>query len=323
MSRKICVCLDFLTEELRQRITKTAQKSGFSVEFFNRESDAETALPECEILFAHSVNLARKAPKTLKWYCCTWAGVESYCRDGGVFANADCLLTNSAGAYGVTIAEHILMVTLMLLRRMPEYQEIIRNGGWQNNLPIRSVQGSHITVLGAGDIGCTFADRARAFHPAGIVGISRSGRTRADVFDKTLPTARLDEALPGTDILVMALPNTPETAGILSRERLALLPRHAVVVNVGRGSAIDQAALADALNCGALAGAALDVMVPEPLPESHPLRSAKHILLTPHIAGNMTLGYTCEKAVSMFCEDLENYSSGLPLKHLVNRTRGY
>lgn len=323
MSRKIVVCLEFLTPELRKKIEETAKISGFSVEFFDRESDAAAALSDCEILFGHSVNLLRKAPATLNWYCCAWAGVEPYCNDSRTFANPDCLLTNSAGAYGVTIAEHILMVTLMLLRRMPEYQEIIRDCGWRNDLTVRSIQGSRITVLGAGDIGCTFAQRARALCPASITGVSRSGRARADVFDEMAPTSRLDALLPRTDILIMAMPNTPETVGILSRERLALLPSNAIVVNVGRGTAIDQEALADALNSGALAGAALDVMVPEPLPADHPLRSAKHILLTPHVAGNMTLGYTCEKAVSMFCEDLRNYAAGLPLKHLVDRTRGY
>lgn len=323
MSRKICVCLEFLTDELKREISETAGNNGFSVEFFDRESDAGAALSDCEVLFAHSADLVKKAPATLKWYCCAWAGVEPYCNNDGIFANPDCLLTNSAGAYGVTIAEHILMVTLMLLRRMPEYQEIIRSCGWKNDLPIRSIQGSHITVLGAGDIGCTFAERAGAFRPACITGISRSGQARSDVFDEMVPVSRLEELLPRTDILVMALPNTPETAGILSRKRLALLPKHAVVINVGRGAAIDQDALADALNSGTLAGAALDVMVPEPLPENHPLRSARNIILTPHIAGNMTLGYTCEKAVSMFCENVKNYASGRPMKHLVDRTRGY
>ena len=323
MSRKICVCLEFLTDKLKREISETAANNGFSVEFFDRESDAAAALPDCEVLFAHSEDLVKKAPATLKWYCCAWAGVEPYCNNDGIFANPDCLLTNSAGAYGVTISEHILMVTLMLLRRMPEYQEIIRSCDWRKDLPIHSIQGSRITVLGAGDIGCTFAERARAFHPAYISGISRSGRARADVFDEMVSVSRMEEFLPWTDILIMALPNTPETTGILSRKRLALLPKHAVVINVGRGSAIDQDALVDALNSGALAGAALDVMVPEPLPENHPLRSARNIILTPHIAGNMTLGYTCEKAVSMFCENVENYACGRPMKHLVDRTRGY
>ena len=124
-------------------------------------------------------------------------------------------------------------------------------------------------------------------------------------------------------LLIMALPGTPETVGILSRERIALLPENALVINVGRGNAVDQAALADALNGGRIAGAALDVAVPEPLPENDPLWDAKNLILTPHISGNLTLGYTCDRNVELFCEDLANYAAGRPLAHLVDRKRGY
>ncbi|MGI6112053.1 MAG: NAD(P)-dependent oxidoreductase, partial [Bilifractor sp.] len=97
----------------------------------------------------------------------------------------------------------------------------------------------------------------------------------------------------------------------------------AYLVNVGRGSAIDETALTDALNEGKLAGAALDVMQTEPVPANSPLRTAKNILLTPHCAGQMTLDYTREKSVEMFCEDLENFLNGRPLVHEVDRKRGY
>ena len=142
---------------------------------------------------------------------------------------------------------------------------------------------------------------------ARIVGISRSGKARADVYDEMHPIADLDAVLPKTTILVMALPGTAETAGILSRERIALLPSDAIVINVGRGTAIDQPALVEALNSGAIAGAALDVMVPEPLPQDDPLWDAKNLVLTPHTSGNLTLGHTCDSNVDMFCEDLANY----------------
>lgn len=99
-----------------------------------------------------------------------------------------------------------------------------------------------------------------------------------------LPQEQLDQVLPETEILVMALPSVADTVGILSRERIALLPRDAIVVNVGRGTAIDQEALMEALNAGRIAGAALDVVVPEPLPRSTPVEH-RNLLLTPHISG--------------------------------------
>ena len=121
----------------------------------------------------------------------------------------------------------------------------------------------------------------------------------------------------------MSLPGTAETIHILNRERIALLPRSAYVVNVGRGTAVEQEPLIEALNGGRLAGAALDVMDPEPLPPDHPLWEAKNLILTPHVSGNMTLGYTCDVNVEMFCADLLRYGRGEPLKNLVDRTRGY
>lgn len=323
MERNICVCLEFLTDEHRRTIEEAAREAGFSVRFFTDEDEARGFLPQCEVLYAHSAELLRAAPRTLNWYCCAWAGVDPYCRNDGIFANPDCLLSNSSGAYGITIAEHILMVLLMLLRRMPEYEAVVRERGWRSDLPVHSILGSHITVLGAGNIGSTFAQRAKALGAARITGISRSGKARDAVYDEMFPIDRLDEVLPRTEILVMALPGTAETQKVLSRERIALLPENAVIVNVGRGTALDQEALSQALNAGRLAGAALDVVVPEPLPADHFLWETRNLILTPHVAGNMTLDYTCDLNVRMFCEDLKNYAAGRPLRHLVDRSRGY
>ena len=187
---------------------------------------------------------------------------------------------------------------------------------------IRSLHGARVTCLGAGDIGTEFARRVRAFHPASLTGVSRSGRANAD-FDAVHPVTELDQLLPETDLLFMSLPSVSDTVNILNADRMALLPKGAYVVNVGRGTAIDQDALIAALDSGHLAGAALDVVVPEPLPADHPLRKAKNLLLTPHVAGNMTLGYTCERNVQLFCENLENYAAGRPMHHLVDRRKGY
>ena len=290
--KKIAVMEDFLTPEHRKRVLAAAEKHGFAVDFYGRGKAPAEGLDQYEIIYGWCEPGDLKRATALKWYCCGFAGVDLL-SDDGLYANPDVMLSNSSGAYGLTISEHILMVTLMLLRRMPEFQDIVRRREWVQELPMRSIYGSRITVLGTGDIGTSFARQ------------------------------KLDQVLPETEILVMALPAVADTAGILSRERIALLPREAIVVNVGRGSAIDQDALMEALNAGRITGAALDVMVPEPLPKEHPLWSTRNLLLTPHISGNMSLGYTCDRNLDMFCRDLDNYAAGRPLEHRVDRKRGY
>lgn len=326
MSRNICICLkpQALTEAHKAKIRQVAEETGFVPHFFTMEEmdKAKACLQDCEILFAHDPGLLRSAPATLKWYCCAFAGVDPYCKNDGIFANPDCILTNS-NVYGVTIAEHVIMAFLMMLRRMPEYMEIVRNQEWENQLPIRSIRGNCFTILGTGNIGQEVATRLRGMGAAKIVGVSRSGRPVEGIFDEVYPITQLDDVLKTAANLIMALPGTPETIGILTRQRIALLPQGAYIANVGRGTAIDQTALIDALESGHLAGAALDVMDPEPLPKGHPLWSAKNLLITPHISGNMTLDYTCDAIVDSFCADLKRYAAGEPLKNVVNRTLGY
>lgn len=323
MSRNICIYQEFLTEAHKDQISRAAAEAGFVPHFFTLDQfeEAKACLQDCEVLYAHSPELLRAAPASLKWYCCSFAGVDPYCKDPTLFANPDCLLTNS-NVYGVTIAEHVVMVTLMLLRRMPEYEEVVRNRSWSNQLAVRSIRDNEFTILGTGDIGRNVAERMRGMGAARILGLSRSGKPHP-AFDEVRPIAELDAVLPETKILIMGLPSTPETFHILNRERIALLPADAYVINVGRGTAVDQAPLIEALNSGRLAGAALDVMDPEPLPKDDPLWDARNIILTPHVSGNMTLGYTCNKNVEMFCADLRNYAAGRPLAGLVDRTRGY
>ena len=323
MSRNICIYQEFLTDAHKAQIQKTAEEAGFVPHFFTLDQfeEAKACVQDCEILYAHSPELLRAAPATLKWYCCSFAGVDPYCKDPTIFANPDCVLTNS-NVYGVTIAEHVVMVTLMLLRRMPEYEEIVRNRSWSNQLPIRSIRDNEFTILGTGNIGVNVAERMRGMGAAKIIGLSRSGRPHP-AFDEIHPIADLDKILPDTKILVMALPGTAETIHILNRQRIALLPKDACVINVGRGTAVEQEPLIEALNSGRIAGAALDVMDPEPLPQDHPLWSAKNLILTPHVSGNMTLGYTCDTNVAMFCEDLKNYAAGKPLNGFVDRAKGY
>jgi len=138
-----------------------------------------------------------------------------------------------------------------------------------------------------------------------------------------VPLSGLNRVLKKTDLLIMSLPSTKETRGIMSAERLAMLPEGAFIVNVGRGDAIDQKALETLLRNGTLGGAALDVFEKEPLPQDSTLWDCPRLILTTHVAGNWTLPLTVEKIVAMFLEDFDRYCKGLPLKRLVDRKIGY
>ena len=319
--KKLLVNIVNLNGAQRRSIAKAAEGRGFECKICDGDAEALREAVDAEILFTANPDLAR-ASKALKWLCVPSAGAEAYL-DDSLYAQPEARLTNSSGAYGVTIAEHIVMVTLMLMRRMLDYADVVASRQWERGLPIRSIRGSRITLLGTGNIGQEAAARLRAFGPESIIGVNRSGRHPGGEFDAVCSLNGLDDALRETDLLIMSLPGTPETAGIMDARRLSLLPTGAYLVNVGRGSAIDERTLETLLRSGRLAGAALDVFATEPLKPQDPLWDCPRLLITPHVSGNMTLPYTVERIVSQFLEDFENYCDGRPLKRLVDRRAGY
>ena len=320
MKRTLLVCLPVLEEQHRAALRAAAEQRGFDALFFDSVPAALPAAAAAEVLLTDSPVLADAAPR-LRWLCTPSAGVDQF-SGAEAFLSGRAMLSNSSGAYGVTIAEHIVMVSLEMLRRQQEYTAVTAARAWRRDLPVRSLRGSRITLLGAGDIGREAARRLRAFGPASLTGVSRSGGDRDGLFDRALAADALDAALPETDLLVVSLPGTPETRRMLDARRLALLPDGALIVNVGRGSAVDQAALEKELRAGRLF-AALDVFEREPLPPDDPLWSCPHLLITPHCAGNMTLPYTVERIAALFLEDFENYCAGRPLARRVDLRRGY
>ena len=320
MQRKLAVAVSNLTDEHRERIRSAAERQGFEVRFMESPEDDSAFLKEAEVIFGHLPETARTAP-ALRWLCTPYAGVDQFMAPG-VFANEETLLSNSSGAYGVTIAEHTVMLLLDILRRQPEYRQIVANREWKRDLTIRSIRDSRITLLGTGDIGRETAVRLRAFSPACITGVNRSGRDPGGCFDRILTVEALETVLPETDVLIISLPGTKETIRLVGERQLSLLPDKAVIINVGRGMVMDQAALVRELKSGRLF-AGLDVFEQEPPAKDDPVWELRNLLITPHTAGNMTLAYTVTRIVEMFLEDLDRYCAGEPLRHLVDRQLGY
>jgi phosphoglycerate dehydrogenase-like enzyme len=174
-------------------------------------------------------------------------------------------------------------------------------------------------ILGLGAIGKRIGQIARVLGMK-TIGVNYSGRAVSEV-DETHPITKLDALLPRADVLMMILPATPETDKLLNAARMAKLPKHCIVVNVGRGNAVDEAALIAALKEKRIAGAALDVFAQEPLPADSPLYDTPNLVMTPHIAGNRP-DYD-DLAFGIFVENLKLYAEGQPLKNVVERGRGY
>jgi len=320
MSRSLIVSIPDLPEKHAARIREAAERYGFDCRFFDRFADAEPYVADAEVIVSASPKFSRAAPK-LRWLSTPFAGNDLFMA-ADAFANPDALLTNSSGAYGVTISEHVIMVLLEILRRQPEYRAHMAKREWVRRLPVRSIFGSRITLLGTGDIGQETLRRLRGFAPESITGINRSGRNPANLFDRVFPAGQLDSVLPETDILIISLPGTKDTFHIVGERQLGLLPDDAVIINVGRGAVIDQPALEKELRRGRLY-AGLDVFETEPIPPDSSLWDCPRLVITPHVAGDTTLPHTLDRIVELFLENLDNYCAGRPLERLVDRSLGY
>lgn len=317
--RWIGVRAPFLEAPQWAELRLLAEKLGFSLAELD-QPHAPVAQTDCEVLFGNFPPESLADCTALRWMQCSFAGVDVYCRPGVLPEGL--LLTNSAGAYGVTIAEHIVCVLLMLMRRMPEYAAVVAAREWRLVGDVRSIYGSRITVVGMGDIGSNFGKRAHALGAA-VTGVRRHPGETPDWAEAIYPTSRLTEAVAKADAVVFCVPGTVETKALCDAALLEAMPEGCYVINVGRGSAVDQTALLQALRSGRLAGAALDVAEPEPLPPEHPLWSAPNLLLTPHVSGNMSLDVTRRLVFQIFRDNLERYAAGRPLCHLVDQTAGY
>ncbi len=318
-TKKLVVNFSVLNEAQRKQIADKAGAFGYRTVFCDERDEALLQAKDAEVILGMDAALAT-AGDSLKWISTPSAGVDHFL---DILSGTDILLSNASGAYGLTIAEHIVMVTLEMMRRKPEYDQLVREKKWERGLAIHSIHGARITLVGTGDIGSQAAIRLKAFGPASITGVNRLGKNPENLFDKVCTISDIEKVLPETDLLVLSLPSTRETRGLLTKERLQLLPEDAYLVNVGRGDVLDEKALEAMLREERLGGAALDVFEKEPLDDDSTLWNCPRLVLTTHIAGNWTLPYTVEQIVDLFLDDFEAYCEEKPMHNLVDLKAGY
>ena len=278
------------------------------------------ALEDCEILVGYFPRGLLKGAHQLRWLHLPSAGADKYA-DEGLYDGHNFVLTNSSGAFGAAIAEQLVMGTLMLLRRMPEYLRQQRQHVWHRAGDLRFLGGSQVAILGTGNLGTTFAGYCVAMG-AETVGISRSGKP-AQNFRQVYPMPRWLEAVRNADVVAACLPLTKETQGILDRAFFHAMKSGAIFLNVGRGKTVCQNDLIDALRSGQLGGAMLDVAEEEPMPSDCPLWEMENVFITPHISGSDLDPQNTRKIFEIFRRNFIRYVQGQPLQNVVNRTQGY
>jgi phosphoglycerate dehydrogenase-like enzyme len=275
---------------------------------------------EAEVIIGNPPVELIKGSKKLKWVQLQSAGADQYVNAGGLPEGT--VLTNATGAYGLAISEYMLGVLLELIKKLHLYRDNQRQNHWKDEGEIRSVYNSTILIVGLGDIGSEFAKRTKALG-AYTIGVRRADTSKPDYIDELSLMDKLDTLLPRADVVALSLPNTSETRHLFTADRIAKIKKGAILINVGRGSAIDTDALCDALQSGHLSGAALDVTDPEPLPADHILWSIESAVITPHVSGGYHLKETFERIVRISAENLRRYSSGERLKNVVDFSTGY
>ena len=273
-----------------------------------RETEIFVGLPYPE--------LVRQMPR-LRFVQLYSAGANNYS-----WLPKEIMLANAYGAYGESIAEHMLTTTLMAMKRMPEYLRMQDRQEWTLLQSIDRFAGSRVLSVGMGAIGTAYLQRAAALG-AECYGVRRTLHDRPDFVRELVTAEGMDALLPEMDVVALSLPGTQEAAGLFDARRLRLMKKTAILLNVGRGNCVVTEDLLRVMAEGWLKAACLDVMEPEPLPKGHPLWTAPRVYITPHISGGYRAGVNYEKVTDAVIRNLNLVLQGQPPVHIVDRELGY
>lgn len=252
--------------------------------------------------------------ENLEWIHLNSAGFDAYVSEG--ILRKETILTNSSGAYGKAVSEHMFAMLLAMQKKLHLYRDDQKKHIWGDNGEVTSISDATVLILGAGDIGKHFAQMAHALG-AYVIGIKRTPGTCPECMDELHLMEDLKELLPKADAVVSFLPSTKETRGLFDREMFALMKKGSFFVNGGRGDLVCTEDLCDALESGHVAGAALDVTSPEPLPKDHRIWDIPNAFVTPHVSGFYHLPETLRNVVSICTENVRRYADGEELRNVV------
>jgi phosphoglycerate dehydrogenase-like enzyme len=269
-----------------------------------------------------SAELLAKATK-LSWVHSPSAGVERLLATPGIRERKDLVITNARGVHGPAIADHAMAMLLSLTRQLLHYHALQDKGEWSREDPAQrpiALAGKTMLVVGIGGIGTEIGRRAHGFGMK-VIATRRSDTPAPDFVQKVGKPDDLAAMLPEADVIAICVPLTPETEGLFDERMLRAVKPGAYLINIARGKVVNTEAMIAALKDGRLAGAALDVTDPEPLPAGHALWKAPNVLITPHVASDGEL--TNERWWTLYKENIRLFGAGEPLLNCVDVQAGY
>ncbi len=292
----------------------------------NSYEHVDEELKDAEIVVAWSIRPEQiKTARKLRWIHSPAAAVHQLmCPE---LVNSEIILTNAREVHGPVVAEHVIALIFALAKKIPEAVRLQQRQIWgQEQLWLtrprpREVAGATLGLVGLGSIGREVARRAAALGMRVIAVREHPDREKPEGVDEVWPNTSLAKLLGISDYVVLAIPITSSTRGLMNAERIAMMKADACLINVGRGPLVDEQALTAALRANRIGGAALDVFEKEPLPPDSPLWGLENLLITPHSAGMTEKLW--ERHYALIRENLRRYLAGEPLLAVVDKQKGY
>lgn len=280
---------------------------------------AETLAEEADVIVAWQIPQAvLDRAGRLRWIHATAAGVDGLLVP--VVVEGRVILTSSVGIHSTVLPEHVMALILAFSRRLHVAVRFQSARRWDRAACVGGeVEGRVLGILGVGAIGRALARRASGFGMR-VIGTKRIPEAMPYV-ERVLPPEGTDQVLREADYVVVLLPLTRQTRGLIDARALSLMKRSAVLINVGRGPVVAEEPLIAALRGGLIAGAGLDVFEHEPLPPDSPLYDIENVIITPHVSGASPTYF--DRAIPLFCENLRRYLTGAPMLNVVDAERGY
>lgn len=302
------------TERHKQKLKQSCPDGKFT--FLNDCLPTDEQLADAEIIVGNVLVDEIQKCKKLRFLQLNTAGSDAY-----VGIAKSLLIANSSGAYGLAISEHLLGMLLMLMKKLHLYRDNQNNSLWRDEGTVMGIEGSRILTIGLGDIGGEFAKRCKALG-AYTLGIRRNLMLKPYYIDEMHSLDEIDSIIPTVDVVALCLPNCDESVKLFNKERISKMKDGSILLNVGRGSAIDTEALYEAVSGGRIS-AGIDVTDPEPLPSNHPLWHCPNVIITPHISGYYHLRQTHDRIIDIAARNIENILCGEPIINRVDPHTGY